>query len=227
MAYVDCPRCHKRLGLPDYVLDRVNVRCPFCEQYFQDEPKKRRREVNPPRAHRGEPSRPQLTSPHPCHQCHRDLTSPTGHRRCTVICPACQLPTSVYAVIHYCLNCGALLESPSRRQGTEAPCPVCARSLTVPQDFLFHDREEAADETTFGFPCPHCRRALQTSPRHAGETAVCPHCLRPSVVPPCGYLVEVRGRSPTAGTTRPCGFCELEIPTRAPFCPHCGKENAT
>lgn len=235
MAYIDCARCYRRLGLPDYVLNSVTVRCPFCDHTFEGEPRKGGQFVisSPARGAGRSPSSaadpcadgPHLTAPHPCHQCHGDLPAPTGRRRCTVCCPSCRLPTSVYAVLHYCLGCNALLESPSRCQGTEARCPACATPLTVPRDFLFHDPGQPEDETPFGFRCRHCRRELHAALRHAGETAVCPHCLRPSVVPPCGYAVAIRPARAPSGTTRPCGFCELEIPTRAPFCPHCGTDN--
>jgi predicted RNA-binding Zn-ribbon protein involved in translation (DUF1610 family) len=154
-----------------------------------------------------------------------------GHRRGTLDCPHCGRPTSVYAVLHHCPECGLLLESPLRQRGSHARCPWCQEQLPVPSDALFNDDREPPDPSWFAFACPSCSQELRARPRDANTTAVCPDCLRPltvptggeAVVPPSSFLPD----SPELHRDEPrrrCPHCDELIARRAKECRACGAQ---
>ncbi len=155
---------------------------------------------------------------------------PTGLRRCTVLCPSCRRKTSVYALIHHCPHCRALLESPESHAGRNATCPNCRRSLAVPADLLLRGGHVAAEDS-FLFRCPACSRVVESRRADAGKLAICPHCLVALRVPYSGsshatQLTEAALDVTEAiqrGTNTRCRHCGLEMPKRAEKCPMCGR----
>jgi hypothetical protein len=173
---------------------------------------------------------PSLTSPHHCANCDASL-GPVGKRRTTVECGQCRRQTSVYAVLHRCPKCDALLESPLRTREMPVRCPVCEASLQVPTDVLFNDSQVRPDHTWLAFTCPACFLRLQTSPWNVLKEAVCPHCWRTVKIPVAGnsalacrpHTVERNVNDMLTDLHRNCPACNSPVPRQAGVCRHCGE----
>jgi DNA-directed RNA polymerase subunit M/transcription elongation factor TFIIS len=231
MILAACPYCYHGLTITEEEWGDT-LKCPACGNFFDtDTPAAPALSTAPPAEPlsvipRGYATR--LTAPHDCHQCREPFETPTGQRRSTVLCPVCHRKTSVYAVLHHCPWCDALLESPARRSGALDACPVCRRKGRVPHDVLLAQRPRSAEGAWFSFPCPACSRGLEAQTGHAGETAVCPHCLRSLQVPPGGEALPAPAAGPRdvaeavgRGADWRCPSCHLLIPGRAATCPYC------
>jgi len=197
MVIVGCPTCGWPLVLPDRRRG-IYFCCLNCEHGFDTGTANvlsRRASQN----EREAPATPtvaadglaetKLTSRHECLHCREGLPG-IRQRRTNLECPHCKRLTSVYAVLHHCPECDALLESPLASQGQTGRCPACKEHLTIPSDVLFNDGRDQPDDTWFVFPCPSCRRALCSPPADARKSAVCPHCLYPLVIPFAGEATK-------------------------------------
>src|SRR5262245_46119880 len=194
MILITCPQCHGQMERPD-AMRGLLVECPSCRCCFNarggrvkvvssaaTEPPTPPAPVPqsppmPPAVVPQSPPTPLLVLPYECQQCHGQIAAPTGLRRCTINCPLCDRRTSLYAVLHRCLHCDRLLESPSACQGRQTTCPNCEQELTIPEDCVFRPGDEVTDPTWFGFDCPHCAGLLETKRDLVGHLAVCPGCL--------------------------------------------------
>jgi hypothetical protein len=176
--------------------------------------------------------------PHHCDQCKKPITTPTGKRRTTILCPHddCKKKTSLYAVLYDCLFCGRRLESPLRdgdrdTAGSETACPHCHQGVRVPWDVLRRDDGSPAGPDEYGFRCLHCHRGIRANRRHARLLGVCPHCLKPVDVPLAGYALGTAPATPSgdprevlrAATPIRCPRCREEIPKASTRCPFCGQ----
>jgi hypothetical protein len=232
MILAACPYCyHGQTITEDQWGD--TVKCPVCANFFDtDTPElvpSPVTDATPPEVPRVIPKgyATSLTAPHVCHQCSDPLNVPTGVSRSTILCPWCHRKTSIYAVIHYCPWCQCLLESPERRSGGLDPCPACKRKVRIPRNVLLKRGTTPPEGERYAFPCPACSGGLEAQTQHAGETAVCPHCLKALQVPPCGEalvrfagprnVAEVVGR----GANTRCPTCHQLIPCLATTCPYC------
>jgi hypothetical protein len=172
-------------------------------------------------------SRSHLCS-HP--DCARELTA-IGKRSSTLQCPHCHRSTSIYAILHRCGECDALLETPRRCLGTALRCPVCREPLSVPSDILYNDERALPDHTWFAFRCHGCGSPLQAPSSHARQEAVCPRCERPLTIPQVGERVTAPPpgadrdltRALHSQLTRPCPHCGQPAPRQTRLCRHCGK----
>jgi hypothetical protein len=235
MILAACPYCYQSQSITEDEWGET-IKCPACGNFFDtDTP-------NFPTHSPGSASPPELlpvlpkslatrlTLPHECHQCRYPVETPTGLHRCTILCPVCHRKTSVYAVLHHCPWCDVLLESPATRSGAQATCPACKKKVRIPHDVLLKHRPESSEGEWFSFPCPACSHGLESRTDNAGETAVCPYCLRPLEVALGGEalshvatnsrdVAEALGRS----ADRRCPSCHLIIPGRATTCPYCSR----
>src|SRR5437764_1082320 len=174
MPILECPICRWLLVLPERKMG-VSFACLNCEQSFET--------ANAPVVHigpgRGNPP-PGATAPVPVpaepaepvartvlsrsHLCsHPDCAGELvahGKRRASLECPHCHRTTSVYAVLHHCPECDALVETPRRCVGSTIRCPVCREPMTVPSDVLYNDDRALPDHTWLGFRCCHCGAPL-------------------------------------------------------------------
>jgi hypothetical protein len=149
-----------------------------------------------------------------------------GRSRDTIVCPHCNRPTSIYAVLHQCPGCRALLESPLRDADSETNCPRCNYRLVVPTPLLSRSVSLDAPGNYF-LRCPDCHCTLQTSPKHAYRWSVCPDCRIAFRIPPHGESDAQTAPFPDADGTllessqRTCPRCRQHIPIRAGRCPNC------
>ncbi len=232
MFQVECPYCDRIQGISEQTHGR-NVKCPGCGRFFQADRTLARPPATPPAAPplpETSPSAPAvlLTAPHRCQvvSCRQVIEQPVGRTRDTIVCPHCDNPTSIYAVLHHCPHCRVLLESPLRDGGRETACPRCRQTLLVPEPLLSRrDSPEAPGH--YFIPCPTCRCTLQTAPRSANHWSVCPNCRHSFRIPPHGESSAPAVVLPDAEGTllesvrRICPRCRQHIPTRANRCPNC------
>lgn len=170
-----------------------------------------------------------LTTMHSCSNCHCAL-GPIAQRRKTLECPECHRSTSVYAILHLCPGCGAILESPRASQGQSCRCPGCFEGITVPMDVLFHDEHDKPDYEWYRFHCPNCSANHTAKQTVAGKPVVCSSCLcsfeapmtGEAVLPPRTLPVEEPGEALAPHGYRHCPHCGKQIPQFTKTCRDCG-----
>lgn len=241
MPILECPSCRWLLVLPERKVG-MTFGCLNCEASFDT--------AAAPVVHvgrgRGNPpalpmppadaveqaARTVLTRSHLCAHpdCERELTA-IGNRDTTRECPHCHQPTSVYAILHRCPDCDALLETPRRCMGSAIRCPVCMEQITVPSDTLYNDDRKLPDHTWLGFRCHGCGAPLQCAASEARKESVCPQCQRVLTVPlagervaavPAEAAIDMRAALHSQ-MTRSCPSCNCLSPRQAVTCRHCGK----
>jgi predicted RNA-binding Zn-ribbon protein involved in translation (DUF1610 family) len=241
-----CPSCGEEETLTDRELGRP-VQCPHCGEFYLtgDTPSGSSHVIQQVLTTR-------LTSPHRCQhpRCRWSIDIPVGRRECTISCPGCGYPTSVYAVVYRCTGCQAILESPANLLTRTAPrphylreeepssprsrhetCPACRRSVPVPFDVVDRRSRLPLQLDEFQFACPNCRKRLQSGKRHAGLRAVCPECLYVVSVPRYGEAeteMMPRAADPretlSIGGDYACPHCGNHIPVRSAACPVCSRK---
>jgi hypothetical protein len=233
-----CPYCYQALPLHEG-LQGVTVKCPCCRQFFDtDTPlpsffSESRRTAPIEVKEDGSPDRHAtlLTGPYACSRCAREINTPTGLRRSTILCPSCHCKTSLYAIIYWCPTSKHLLESPICDAGRQTACPACQKPCEVPQDVLLRRRVPERESRWFAFHCPGCHAHLETAHQYAGRLAVCPECLHSLEVPYSGEALEPvmadgAARPARSQTLRSCPSCRLRIPAHARQCPYCRTSKA-
>ena len=243
MPILECPSCRWLLVLPERKVG-MPFGCLNCEQSFDTGtapvvhvgPGRGNPPIPPPTpvapAVAVEPAtRTVLTRSHLCSHpdCERELTA-IGQRNATRDCPHCHRPTSLYAILHRCPECDAILETPRRCAGSSIRCPVCMEQLKVPSDVLYNDDRKLPDHTWLAFRCHGCGAPLQCPASEARNEAVCPQCQRALTIPvagervaapPAGAAIDVRA-SLHSQLTRTCPACNRPSPRQAVACRHCG-----
>lgn len=214
------------------------VQCPRCRHFYEsgtltvyDELGSVPRPSSVPLVEQ-EPSH--LVGAHVCQHCRATLPLSADREHATKVCPHCRLQTSLYAILWHCPGCRKLLEAPTGDAGEPYRCKGCGRAGVVPQRVVWTAKTvRNGTAKRFYFPCPTCRRPLQSEWPNVGKTGVCPTCHILVSVPSYG-TGSVQASTPDLSITellqnalgRRCPVCGELILATAADCRDCGADLA-
>jgi DNA-directed RNA polymerase subunit RPC12/RpoP len=129
-----------------------------------------------------------LTDPYRCRHCNMAFffgsnTQEGFHAACPY-CKQKEMNNNFWPVLHHCVHCGVLLETPDELKGRVTTCPACRRQIAVPIKLHAFDASDelnqglVRDGTCVWLKCPSCTTPIMAGTDDLGKPCVCYLCHR-------------------------------------------------